>query len=359
MKYDIWLCSVPGIGPKKIMHILSACGTAEACFRMSEKELGLISGLSARDVEHLVASRQRADPDRAYEAVLQSGTALCRRGDTDYPGRLLTIPDPPHLLFYKGTLPEENAPAAAIVGARGCSEYGRAMARTIARALSDEGIVVISGLAEGIDAAAHAGALAGESPTYAVLANGPDFCYPNSSRNLYAELKVRGGLLSEYAPGTKPSPRFFPTRNRLISALSDVVLVIEARVRSGSLITADYALEQGRDIYAMPGRITDPLSGGTNRLIRQGACPIVSVEDLLSELHISGGKFAQKSEHSKNLLEKEELRVYSFLDFVPVGLEELMERTALPIAELSRLLLSMERKGFVKQSFQNRYCRTE
>lgn len=357
MKYDIWLTEVPGIGPRKTEYILASCGSAEECYFMKEQHLRNIYGLSDADVDAIVESRKKADPEREYERIVKTGVSFLRKDDPRFPEAFRHLSDPPHLIYFYGRLPEPERAAVAIVGSRTCSDYGRAMARTIASSLAGAGVTVISGMASGIDTAGHAGALAAGGETVAVLGCGPDICYPRSSKNIYQEIKEQGAVLSEYAPGTEPCARFFPVRNRLISALSDAVLVIEARIRSGALITADYALEQGKEIYALPGRIIDPLSGGTNRLIKQGATPIVSVEELLLDLRISDQKFHEKSEHSKNLLDKKESKVYSFLDFVPVGMDELLEQTAFPIAELSGILLSLEKRGLAEEPFPNRYRR--
>lgn len=356
LAYDLWLSRVPGIGPRKTEKILAACGSARECFEMKEKELRRIYGLSEEDVQSILLSR-REDPEKLQKELEEKEVHAVRRGERGYPESLAEIPDSPWILYYKGRLPEEKKPTVAIVGARQCSEYGRAMARTIARSLSEAGVTIVSGMAAGIDAAGHWGALDASGETYGVLGNGVDICYPRSSGPLYEKLLKQGGVLSEYFPGTKPCPRFFPLRNRIISALSDAVIVIEARIRSGSLITADYALEQGKEIYALPGRITDPLSGGTNRLIRQGAFAIVSVEELLRDLPVGSGKIAEKTEAQKNMLAKEEMVVYSCLDFVPKCLEELLEETALSLGVLSETLLTLRKKGLCEETFPNQYRR--
>lgn len=353
--YDIWLTQVPNIGPAKVNLILSACGSARECFTLSEKGLRAIFGLEEREIEGILESRKKADPARLYAVVKEAGVEMVRRDSAAFPKSLRTIAQPPHLLFYRGKLPDTDEPSVAIVGARNCSEYGRTIAREIAKRLAELGVTVISGLAMGIDAAGHAGALSGHGTTFAVLGNGPDICYPRCSKNLYEEIVTTGGILSEYAPGIAPCACFFPARNRLISGLSDAVLVIEARRKSGSLITAEYALEQGKEIYALPGRITDPLSEGTNRLLLLGAAPIITIEDFLSDLRISTYKFAKKTEDSKNSLANDENRVYSCLDFVPLGMEELLHRTGLSVPALSETLAALAKKGLVGESFPHYY----
>ena len=357
LAYDIWLSQLPGIGIRKIERILLACGSAKECFNMKKKELEGIYGLSEKDVESIISGRKNIDVERFLRELERTDTKVVKKGEGEYPKALLDITDPPYLLFVRGKLPDPGKSAVAIVGARQCSEYGKAMARTPARALAEAGVTIISGMASGIDALSHLGALDANGETFAVLGSGPDICYPNSSGNLYKRILLTGGVLSEYPPGTEPLSWHFPLRNRIISALCDAVIVVEARIRSGSLITADYALEQGKDIYAFPGRITDSLSGGTNRLIRQGAYPVVSVEDLLKDLRCGSSKIAEKTAVSKNTLAKDEMVVYSCLDFVPKNLERLIEETELPLPTLSGILFALQKKGLCEETFQNTYRR--
>lgn len=355
--YDIWLTQVQGIGLTRLNRVIEACGSAEECFRMSEKGLRAIWGLGEEDVEQLLRSRKRFSAEKALQALEATKTSVLRRDDPRFPPGLKTIPQAPWLLFYRGRLPAPEKPSIAIVGARECSDYGRAMAKLLGKTLAEAGVTVISGLARGIDAASHAGALSGNGETYAVLGCGPDLCYPKSSQNLYSQIVSTGGILSEYAPGTEPAARFFPARNRIISGLSDAVIVVEARIRSGSLITVDHALEQGKDIYAIPGRITDRLSGGTNRLLTQGATPIVSMEDLLKDLRLSTDKFAEKTNAAKKTLDKTETTVYSDIDFVPAGLETLLDTTGLPLPKLLAVLYDLQKKGLIEESFPNQFRR--
>lgn len=213
------------------------------------------------------------------------GIYTIEKGKKGYPGRLETLEGMPEKLYVIGGLPQDDRPSLAIVGARNCSAYGKNMAFEYARAMRQSGVQIVSGMARGIDSAAHAGALAGGGISYAVLGCGVDICYPSASRKIYEEMKLRGGILSEYEPGDAPLAWHFPMRNRLISGLADGVLVIEAKERSGSLITADLALEQGRTVFALPGRVGDLLSEGCNRLIYQGAVPAWKPEVILKEMN--------------------------------------------------------------------------
>ena len=252
----------------------------------------------------------------------------------------------------------ENVLSVAIVGARCCSEYGRAFAGEIAEALAAEGVIILSGMARGVDSAGHAGALRAGGETYAVLGCGVDVCYPPENAGLYEEIQNAGGLISEYAPGTPPFGAFFPARNRILSGMSDIVVVIEARERSGSLITADFAMEQGKDVYALPGRVTDRLSGGCNRLIKQGAGLVLSVEDFLKDLQIEAKSRRKVENFKKNLLEKPEMVVYSGLDFEPRSLDEIMKRTGMMLSEVSGALIGLQQKGKIKEVFKNYYVRS-
>ena len=207
-----------------------------------------------------------------------------KAGDAEYPQRLKNISGRPRNLYVLGRLPEENRLSVAIIGARDCSEYGKYVARELGTVLGGSGIAVISGMARGIDGISQEAALNAGGSSFGVLGCGVDVCYPKENRQLYERLKLSGGILSEYPPGSPALACHFPPRNRIVSGLADVIVVIEARVKSGTLITVDMALEQGREVYVVPGRVTDRLSDGCNRLIKQGAGILLSQEELLREL---------------------------------------------------------------------------
>ena len=236
-------------------------------------------GMNAEKTLQLLLRARKKDPSEIEENLFHAGIGFSCILEESFPDRLRTIPDPPFGLYWRGELPESGStgPCAAVIGARLASGYGRAQARRFGRGLAQRGITVISGMARGIDGIAQSAALEAGGKSYAVLGCGVDLCYPEENRRLYELLLQRGGLVSEYPPGTPPDARNFPQRNRIISGLSDLVLVIEARRRSGTLITVDMALEQGREVFAVPGRVSDALSDGCNCLIRQGAgaatCP--------------------------------------------------------------------------------------
>ena len=274
----------------------------------------------------------------------------------EYPKRLRKLQGMPSHLYVNGCLPGEEQPTVGIVGARRCSNYGKQTAREFARVFSDWGIQVVSGMAMGVDGEAHRGALQGKTPTFAVLGCGVDICYPPGHQSLYEELLIKGGVLSEQPPGMPPLAGHFPARNRIISGLSDLVLVVEAREKSGSLITADQALEQGKDVYAVPGRAGDALSRGCHGLIRQGAGLADSPEIILEVLGISSG---QNREPEKILLAKEENIVYSWIRLQPVSLDELVKKTGMPVRKVLQILVGLELKGCIREIQKNDYIRTD
>lgn len=207
-----------------------------------------------------------------------------RRTDEEFPEKLRQIKNPPEGIYVRGQLPAEDKPTVAIIGARRCSTYGREMAEWFAGELAAAGVQVVSGMAAGVDGIAQRASLRAGGRSFGVLGCGTDICYPTDNRDLYETLQKCGGILSEYAPGTPPDAFHFPMRNRIISGISDAVLVVEAKERSGTLITVDFALEQGREVFVLPGRITDNLSAGCNRLLRQGAGIALSPKDIMEEM---------------------------------------------------------------------------
>lgn len=280
------------------------------------------------------------------------------REEGRYPERLKALSRMPAGLYVKGTLPKEDIPAVAIAGARMCSAYGRQQAFAYAKVLAEHGIQIISGLAYGIDASAHEGALAGGGKTFAVLGCGVDICYPKENYPLYRQILSKGGgVLSEFPMGSAPEAWHFPVRNRIISGLSDAVLIVEAKERSGSLITADYALEQGKSVFALPGRVGDSLSKGCNYLLYQGAGVAYSPECIMEELGIGYQKTSErKKRNCKNELTQELQKVYECLEITPKHLGILTEETGVQMPELSKVLLKLQMKGFAEE-FPRNYWR--
>ena len=276
--------------------------------------------------------------------------------DSNFPDRLRKLSGMPKKLYYIGNLPDPKKPAAAVVGARMCSPYGRCQAFKYARTMASYGVQIISGMARGIDAEGHKGALDTDTPTFAVLGSGVDVCYPNSNRWLYQRiLEKGGGIISELPPGSPPVNWAFPARNRIISGLSDAILVVEAKEKSGSLITAELGLDQGKEIFAVPGRITDHLSGGCNRLIQQGAHMAISPNDILEYLGVKCGKRLIIHEKNANALAKPEKMVYACLDFKAKHLEEISDRCRMSISECMGILLELELQGYVFRTANHYY----
>ena len=287
------------------------------------------------------------------------------KGKKEYPERMRPFSDMPEGIYVKGRLPRDDRPSAAIVGGRVCSAYGREQARRFAREMAASGVQIISGLASGIDAAAHEGALEGGGTTFAVLGCGVNICYPRENYPLMRKiLGQKGGVLSEFPPGERPLAWHFPQRNRLISALADLVLVVEARKKSGSLITADFALEQGKSVYALPGRVNDSLSEGSNRLIAQGAGIAVEPSVLLEELGISvrptlsetpGEPGNSAKRRTDRTFTEEERRILQALENGSRTLEELHQISRCPIPQLSSLLVRLQLDGVIREEGKNTY----
>lgn len=357
MKYQYWLANIPGVGSRTIQKLLKQAGSAEEVYRLRKEQLEKLYGVSDRQAEAIAVRKNNWDLDGQLELLSAQNIIFYSYEMKSYPSCLRQIADAPYSIYVKGHLPDFGKKRVAVVGARRCSEYGRAMAKKLGETLSLYSAQVISGMASGIDACGHIGALEGGGETFAVLGCGVNVCYPPANRTLYAQILEHGGLISEYPPETKPLPQLFPARNRIISALSDVVAVVEARERSGSLITADFALEQGKDVYAVPGRITDALSGGCNSLIKQGAGMINSAENFVKDLELCVIKEQKQEKFHKLLLEKDESLVYACLSLRPKSVEELLKQTGYPMPELAGVLQALIQKEVIAETFKNYYIR--
>lgn len=357
-KYWLWLCCVPGLSQSALKALILYFGSPRGVWEAGEEEFTLWKKTGARWVDGLLRFRRQHEPEEVCHSAEAKGIKFISRERKGFPSRLRHLPDCPAGLFYRGMLPREECFCAAIVGARQCSPYGRLMARKLSGALSGAGAQIISGLALGIDGIAQRMAVEAGGSSFGILGSGVDLCYPRENFSLYQDILEKGGILSEFPPGSQPKPFHFPMRNRLISGLSDVVIVVEAREKSGSLITADLALEQGKDVYAVPGRSTDDLSRGCNRLIAQGAGVILTPESLLEDLNLTqpaGEKFQKRQ---VSLAPEEEL-VYSNLDLLPKGLNEIAENTALSIGSLAGILLRLQLKDMAAEITKNQYIKLE
>ncbi len=370
MDYRFWFANAQGISDREKRRLLQVFGREKEIFSLTEAQTEKLKLLSPRAREALLAARRDTGWQKKSGLLREQGISLVCWQDKEYPERLKNLYDPPYCLYVRGRLPPQEQKTVALVGARSCSEYGRAAAETIAGELALHGVGVISGMAYGIDAAAHVGALKARqsalktvssacdvpASTYAVLGCGVDVCYPAAHRRLYEQMVRTGGVISEVPLGCPPLRHFFPRRNRIISGLADAVVVVEAREKSGSLITADCALEQGKLVYAVPGRISDDLSCGANWLLSQGASVLYSIREFLRDLKV------EKQEPEKlieNSLEKNERLVYSVLDFIPKHLETLLADTGLALEELLKVLYRLSELGCAKEIHQNYYIKSK
>lgn len=282
-QYQYWLMNAAGAGGRTKRRLLQEFGNAKAVYEASTKELETF--LRPKQAKGILESRESWNILTEYEKFLQRKIKFTCYGDEDYPERLLSVPDAPFVLYYEGHLPLDLLPSVAIIGARACSEYGSLVAKEFGSKLAAAGIQIISGLAVGIDGISQEAALSAGGESFGVLGCGVNICYPKNNRFLYERLKKQGGILSEYAPDTQPAAGLFPPRNRIISGLADIVLVVEAKEKSGTFITVDMALEQGREVFAVPGRVTDLLSRGCLKLLHQGAGMAVCPEDIIEALY--------------------------------------------------------------------------
>ncbi len=288
------------------------------------------------------------------------------RLDREYPEKLKFIKDAPAGIYVKGKLPDEDKKSVAIVGSRQCSMYGRKMAEYFGAHLAAAGIQIISGMAVGVDGISQEAALSVNGSTFAVLGSGVDVVYPKSNIRIYEEITEKGGIISEQPPGSPPKGAFFAERNRIISALCDVLLVIEARIKSGTGITVRYALDQGKDIFALPGRINDPMSAGTNKLISEGAGVALNPDVIIRELLKSDGGakvigkkngVGRKTEIVE--LEGNEKLIYSLMDLYPKKTDELMAQSMLSLPAVLDAVLRLRLKGLVEECGKNNYVRTQ
>ena len=285
MKYWIWLASVEGLGPVKKFALLNKFETAKRIYNATEKEILKVDEMSYKIVQNMQKAKDAKLLEKYEKYILKNDIKIINISDDNYPAKLKNIYAPPITIFAKGDISLLNSKSIAIVGSREPSKYGIYVAEKFSKELSKEGITIVSGLARGIDTFAHVGALSSFGKTIAVLGSGIDVVYPKENAKYYREISEKGLIISEYIVGTAPESKNFPQRNRIISGLSDGVLVVEARKNSGTMITTDFALEQGKELYVIPGNITSNLSAGTNNLIKEGAKLVTDVYEILEDLN--------------------------------------------------------------------------
>ncbi len=361
-QYAHWLFNVPGTGNTTIDKLLSGGRSCRDIYDMTEKELKEI--LTAKQAKYLMESRNVWDFEKESKKLLEKNIRFVPRIDEEFPEKLKYIGDAPFAIYVKGKLPDPEVPSVAVIGARMCSEYGRYMSRQLGRGLALAGVQVISGMARGVDGISQKATIQSGGTSFGILGCGVDVCYPEENREVYDGLCTCGGIISEYPPGTMPKANFFPTRNRIISALADVIVVVEARLHSGTQITVDTALEQGREVLAVPGRVTDRLSDGCNSLICQGAGVVLSVEDVLDRIVINR-KFKKEVQPDSNIqsagisIESDteptiEDEILDIIDVIPVSASNIMEKLYqkeidISIPQLLSKLMDMIYQGLIVQ----------
>jgi len=338
---------VKGIGAVRLQALRGHFGDLSLAWQAPMDALQA-AGLSQKIAERVIQARASVDLDGFMEQIAAQGIHVLTWDDEAYPSRLKEIDQPPPILYLRGELTAEDSWAVAVVGTRRVTAYGRQVTEELASYLAQNGVTVVSGLARGVDAIAHQAALKAGGRTLAVMGNGVDRVYPPEHRALAEQILASGALLSDYAPGTPPEGANFPPRNRLISGLSLAVVVVEAGETSGALITAQFAVDQGREVFAVPGNILAPQSKGTNRLIQQGAHPLLSARDVLEALNltrVSEQRLVRKVLPADNV----EAQVLNVLAHEPLHVDEIRNQTGLPIERVSATLVMMELKGMVRQ----------
>jgi len=382
-KYEyLWTCVRNNMLPGDISGCMSQNASSnntyiyEEIFLMSINDMVNKLNITKKQAEYIMSTKAKVDPDKEYENFKRSGARAVTMLDKDYPKRLRYIDNPPYALFYYGSLPDEDTKSVAIIGARKCSEYGRHMAENIAAGLAKEKVNIISGMAYGIDGIAQMEAMNKGGKSYAVIGSGVDICYPRANKAIYDRLKHAGGIISEYPIGAAAASTNFPMRNRIISGLSDVVIVVEAGLKSGTLITVDQALLQGKEIMVVPGRVTDPLSVGCNALLFQGAYPVQSSDDVMRLLdtlnpsrvgnYMSDTKTTFRTKELKNyipkesdemLLDENEKVVFESMDYYPMDVEKIAEKSGMNLLELMNTLICLEMKNMVCEKGKNAYVK--
>jgi DNA processing protein len=341
------LSALPGIGSRRLATLISRFGNAESVLAAPAAEIRELDGFSDR-AARVITRLDLRDAEQMISAAELADQRLLIPADNEFPARLRSIPDPPPVLFTRGDLGLLDRPAVAIVGSRNHTRYGAEVAADLAHIAVRAGAVVVSGMALGLDAVAHLAALDGGGTTIGVLGSAVDVVYPAANRKLFERVRESGLLVSELPPGSRPHPGSFPRRNRLISGLAQALVVVEAKEGSGTLITVNCALEQGRDVLAVPGPITSPTSRGTNRLLRDGAIPILDPEDLLRALGIGETSTTASPELPCNL-SPEEAQVLAVLDVEARHIDEIALAAGIPIGTLLGVLLGLELGGQAEQ----------
>ena len=346
-RYWIGFNLIKGIGAVRMQALIQHFGDLAEAWQAAPIELAR-AGLSLKLIERIVQARQNVDLEKLWAKIESQGIKVLTWEDETYPQRLKEIEQPPPVLYLRGEYLPDDLFAVAVVGTRRVTAYGRQITEELAAFLAANGITVISGLARGVDAIAHQTSLKAGGRTIGVLGSGVDKIYPPEHRALAEKMIERGAIISDYPPGTPPEASNFPPRNRIVSGLSLAVVVVEAGETSGALITAEFAAEQGREVFAVPGSILAPQSKGTNKLIQNGALPLLSVNDLMQALDLTR-MGEQKAARKIIPGDETEARLMNVLADEPLHVDEIRNQTELPIEKVTATLALMELKGMVRQ----------
>jgi len=352
-KYWIGFNLVKGIGPVRLEKLLHYFGDIQTAWEARSYQIQA-AGLNETLLQRMIDIRNRVSLDVLEQEINSQGIKVLTWDDPEYPDRLRQITQSPFVLYIKGEIDTDDIWSVAIIGTRRYSAYGQQVAENLSHTLAHNGITIISGLARGIDGIAHKAALAAGGRTIAVLGSGLDKLYPPEHRDLANLISKQGALISDYPLGTPPDGSNFPPRNRIISGLSKCIIVIEAGEKSGALITATYAAEQGKEVFSVPGKITSPMSRGTNLLIKQGAHPLLDPQDVLDMLNMT--LVAEQRVIRKGLPEDpKEAVLYQTVGDEPLHVDEISSLVNMPIEEVTSTLALMELKGMVRKTFGMKY----
>lgn len=358
----VWLtmARAPGVGRVRLCKLMEVCPDPADAWLLTAADLQQVKGWTRPAVEGFLSVRRDYNARRSAELELEraqrNGLRLVARPDPDYPVRLTEIPDPPPYFYQAGPWQPDDRPVVAVVGTRKPTAYGLSVAERLGRDLAREGAVVVSGMARGIDLAAHQGALEAGGTTVAVLASGADICYPREAGPAYRAMRETGAVISENPPGTLPTAELFPDRNRIISGLAKGIVVVEAGERSGTLLTVTAATEQGRDVFAVPGPITSPMSIGPNQLLHDGAGVVISARQVLDDLGFTRTRRPSEQELPLDLTPDQE-RLLGWMGFDPRWAGDLVAGTGITAREVQSILTFLELRGLVRQLPGGQYVR--
>ena len=356
-----WLAwnKITDIGPKRFYNLLEYFGSLDTAWQAKSGEISKILNLNPKISSRIFEEKNNINPEQELDLIDKHKVNVLTIEDNQYPDNLKTIHYPPPVLYFKGTIIEADKNSISIVGSRKATYYGKMVAEKLSKDLALSSLTIISGMARGIDTAAHKGTLSVNGRTIAVMGCGIDYIYPPENRRLAQEIQESGAILSEFPLFTLPERQNFPRRNRIISGLSLGTVVVEAAEKSGALITADFALNQGREVFAIPGNINSPLSNGSHNLIKQGAKLVENYQDILEEIHVALPKktVEKKIVKENTSLNEEEKIIYPLITKEPAQIDEIIEASKLPAGKVSETLLNLELKDLIKEIEGKRFIK--